>query len=219
MAGRKAHSLEEELNIPRNAISAMKKDKLPKPETLAMLIEPERINLDWLIAGEGPPFQVIHPVDQAEARQEITDTLAYHSDADVYYATNNGRRAAIITYSVVKQYPGEKSVAFGGVRVIAGIEKSTSLLTDVGQHLAFVLPLNSVEFNDLVGGKTGNQDIFRWLHRGESIDPPTSHVQDIAGEDSNSIDANKERELLALFRSLDDEKQRQALELVRVISG
>lgn len=60
--GRKPHLWGESIGWNRGTVdSVFRRGQIPGPRDLALLVVAERVNLTWLLTGDGPPYQVTPP--------------------------------------------------------------------------------------------------------------------------------------------------------------
>ncbi len=94
---RAKHPWGDALGLKNTRIQSIFQGQVPTSDALEIIHRAEKVRVDWLLTGEGPPFLVINWLSDVEVVEKLRGSLAGEVSAVCYLLTDGGGRATLVT--------------------------------------------------------------------------------------------------------------------------
>jgi len=156
---RQKHPWGRGLGLRNSRIDSIFKGIPPQVDGLEKIHRAERVNLHWLITGDGAPFVVPVFRDDAETAEALRARLGDGRDYRLHILAGRAECAVVLTIPVVVEYQGDLEASFTDVLVFqpAG-ERTLGVAAEWRDRL--VLPVDSTVLAQLRAGWMGPRDLL-----------------------------------------------------------
>lgn len=219
LGDREKHPWGRSLGLRNSRIDSIFKGVPPQVDGLERIRRGERVNLDWLISGEGAPFVVPIFRDDAACAAALAERLADGGDYRLYVLASPLEAAVVLTLPVVLDYEDGTSASFTDVLFFLPAGELTLAeagrwrdrhLVSVGADVLAKLRSGHMGPRDMLGSK-GTRGLL------ERARPATTAEIGRVAEEAAAYQAGPSEEgaLVGHFRRLPPRQRGAVLEVVR----
>ncbi|WP_461535234.1 hypothetical protein [Spongorhabdus nitratireducens] len=155
LAGRKIYPWGEALGISKGAVEGIRKNIIPGSDILKAIREQEQVNLDWLVAGAGQPFQVGFCDNPDQLHQVWSEPE--EAAADTFLLTDGNRLIVMRRWSAIHCYK-KSLVSYTRARTL-NITLTTAMAETLQQlcagHSCFSGHISPQQLTELAVGHAG----------------------------------------------------------------
>ena len=118
LGGRDKHPWGRSIGLKNSRIDSMFRGHVPQVDALERIRRAERVNLDWLISGEGAPYVIPNMRDDDASSEALKDYLQDGNDYVLYILAGRADAAVVLTLPVAIDYEDGTEASFVDVVVI-----------------------------------------------------------------------------------------------------
>lgn len=227
LGGRKPHPWGEGVGWSRGVIQKLGEGVIPGSEYLGALARAEGVNLNWLLTGEGRPFQISPCPSDAEAAELVSAHLADSADW-LTYLLRSGDRTAIALEMPASFRLKDVDYPYTVLELITGVIGPKTMLALKEHRLnkpPAVMDMTTAEMDGLEAGELGT---WAFTREGGILRRYSSAA--LQGEMTYAADGNptyvtftiagkRERKLIERLRELSDEEIKAVETLIEKLPG
>jgi len=152
------------VGLSKGTMSRLWQGSAPDPGKLVPAIRMERLSLSWLIDGQGSPFYVAVPVDDADASKMLLEIVGDEPNTNIYVCYCRHGFAIVLTTPATMERPDAGSIYYIATTVLGGhavgVETIHWVKTYIPQTPVAIFEMPVGDWVRLATGRMGNHELF-----------------------------------------------------------